>query len=211
MPREAMSQARDLFLKHANQLSLGSCLLKDRRLTKTGFVKIWFEMTHQDEGTEADVPPQIFLEAFRHASKGQNQGLQLDFSQFATWFSSRYFSEDVSLDRPRRKLRSIARKHSIHHCDVETYNQIFASFDKDGSATIDRAEFEKLLYQCTKVPSDIGLPAARMENLWRVADEDGDQEINFEEFLTFYNKYLGTDSTGFEDFYRFGSRPVVAT
>lgn len=99
----------------------------------------------------------------------------------------------------------------MHHGDVEKYKQIFASFDKDGSGTIDPAEFEELLYQCTKVPSDIGLPAARMKNLWRDADEDGNQEINFEEFLTFYSKYLGTDSTGFEDFYRFGNRPVVST
>lgn len=208
MPREAMSQARDLFIRHADQLHMGSGLLKGRCLTKAGFVKLWFEMTHQDEGSEDDVPPQIFLEAFRHASQGQKH--VLDFSQFATWFSSRYFCEDVSLDRPRRKLRSIARKYSMHHDDVETYEQIFASFDKDGSGTIDPTEFEELLYQCTKVPRNIGLPPARMKNLWRGADQDGDQEINFEEFLSFHSKYLGSDSTGFEDFYRFASRPVAA-
>jgi len=208
MPREAMSQACDLFRRHADQPNMDSGLLKDRRLTKTGFTRVWAEMTHQDEGTETDVPPKILLEAFKHA--GNSQGQCLEFSQFATWFSSRYFSEDVSLDRGRRRLRSIARKYSMHHGDVETYKEIFASFDRDGSGTIDPDEFEELLCQCTKVPSSIGLPAARVKNLWQVADEDGNQEISFDEFLTFYRKYLGTDSTGFEDFYRFGGRPVVA-
>merc|ERR1719197_30139 len=108
-------------------------------------------MTHQDEGSEADVPPQILREAFRHARRGHTE--VLEFSQFATWFSSRYFCEDVSLDRGQRRLRSIARKYAMHHGDVETYKQIFTSFDKDGSGTIDPNEFEDLLYQCTKVPT----------------------------------------------------------
>lgn len=203
---EAMLQARDLFRRHAEYPNMDRGLLQHRRLTENGFLKVWCEMTHKDEGSAHDVPPQILSEAFRHARVGQG----LDFSQFATWFSSRYFSEDVSLDRGRRRLRSIARKYAMHHGDVETYKQIFARFDRDGNGTIDPNEFEELLYQCTKVPTNIGLPAARVKNLWQKADEDGNQEIDFDEFLIFYTKYLGTESTGFEDFYRFGGRPVVA-
>jgi len=208
MPREAMIQARALFQRHAEQPNTRSGLLKDRRLTTIGFSKIWCEMTHQDEGKEDDVPEKILQEAFMHASNGAVQ--VLEFSQFAVWFSSRYFCEDVILDRPRRKLRSIAREHKMNHDSVETYEKIFTSFDTDGSGTIDPSEFEELLYQCTKVPSEIGLPASRVKNLWNVADKDDDKEISFQEFLTFHSKYLGNDSTGFEDFYQFGSRSVVS-
>lgn len=207
LPKEAMSQACDLFQRHADQPNMGSGLLKDRCLTKSGFTKVWCEMTHQDPATERDVPPQI-LSAFRHARIGQVWGL--DFSQFAIWYSSNYFSEDVSLDKDGQKLRSIARKHSMHHADVERYQQIFNTFVRDGSGAIDASEFEKLLCKCTKVPDSIGLPAARVKHLWQIADEDGDHDINFEEFLTFYKRYLCTDSTGFEEFYRFGGHRAVS-
>jgi len=208
MPREAMIQACALFQRHADQANTRSGLLKDRRLTEIGFSKLWWEMTHQDEGKEDDVPEKILQEAFRHASNGAAQGLE--FSQFAIWFSSRYFCEDVILDRPRRKLRSIAREHKMNHDSVETYEKIFTSFDTDGSGTIDPSEFEELLYQSSKVPSDIGLPALRIKDLWNVADKDNNKEISFQEFLSFHSKYLGNDSTGFEDFYQFGGRPVVS-
>merc|ERR1739848_125757 len=181
LPKEAMSQACDLFCKHADQASAqkdrGS--LKERRLTKHGFAKVWFEITHQEPGPEGDVHPQILAEAFKHAGRGQAEGL--DFSEFATWFSSCYFYEHVSVDKEGRHMRNLARKHSMHHADVETYKQIFNRFDSDGSGTIDCNEFEKLLCTCTKVPHSIGLPAARVKHLWQIADEDGDQEIGFEE------------------------------
>jgi len=107
-------------------------------------------------------------------------------------------------------LRRIARKHSVHHSDVERYKSIFNRFDKDGSGTIDCSEFEELLCTCTKSDQSIGLPEARVKNLWQLADLDGSNEIDFEEFLEFYTKYLGTESRGFEDFYRVGRRPALA-
>jgi len=204
LPKDAMSQACDLFHRYADQPNTGGASLKDRMLTKSGFAKVWFEMTHQEEGTEADIPPQILSGAFRHSTT--SQALGLDLAQFATWYSSYYFCENVSLDKDGQHLRGIARKYSMHHSDVETYKQIFDSFDKDRSGTIDSSEFEKLLCKCTKVPTSIGLPPARVKHLWHIADGDGDHEISFEEFIKFYRAYLCTDSTGFEDFYRFGGR-----
>jgi hypothetical protein len=200
LPEDIMSQARDFFQRHANPAAEGGGSLKDLRLTELGFAKVWFEMTGQEDDAEGRVPPKILSEAFRHAAVLG----ELEFGQFAAWFSSRCFCEDVSLDKESKQLRRIARKHSIHHAEVESYKQIFNRFDKDGSGTIDCNEFEELLCTCIKAPVSIGLPAARVKNLWQIADEDGDAEINFEEFLAFYTKYLRTDSTGFEDFYRFG-------
>lgn len=204
LPKDIMSQARDLFQRHANLAFNGSCLLKDRRLTEVGFAKIWFEMIGQEDEAEDSAPLEILAEAFRHAGKTR----ELEFSQFAIWFSSRSFCEDV-LDKESKWLRRIARKHSVHHAEVENYNNMFNRFDKDGNGTIDSTEFQELLCACIKAPASVGLPAARVKNLWKIADEDGDHEINFEEFLRFYTKYLGTDSTGFEDFYRFGGASRV--
>lgn len=200
LPEDIMLQAHDFFKRHADPAAKVGGSLKDRRLTDDGFAKVWFEMTGQEDEAEGRVPPQILSEAFRHATVLR----ELDFGQFAVWFSSRCFCEDVSLDKESKQLRRIARKHSIHHAEVESYKQIFNRFDKDGSGTIDSNEFEELLCTCIKAPVSIGLPAARVKHLWQIADEDGDAEINFEEFLAFYTKYLRTDSTGFEDFYRFG-------
>jgi Ca2+-binding EF-hand superfamily protein len=202
LPKEAMLQASEIFQKYAKQSS------EDFRLTKNGFARVWAEMTHQDAESESNVPPQVVTQAFKHAGKDETLGL--NFNQFATWYSSSYFCEDVSVDKDGQNLRRIARKHSMHHSDVERYKQIFKSFDKDGSGTIDAGEFEKLLCKCAKVPTSIGLPPARVKNLWHIADEDGDQEIDFEEFLAFYERYLCTDSTGFEDFYRFGGRRAAS-
>jgi hypothetical protein len=201
---EAMLQACDLFRRHADNPT-GS--LQDGILRRPGFTKVWFEMTHRDSSDGAVLPTEIWKEALRHAGQGIGG---LDFGRFATWFSSRYFCEDVSLDRPKRRLRSVARQYSMHHDDVETYKRLFSKFDTDGNGTIDRQEFEKLLYQCTKIPEEFGLPADRIKHFWQVADDDGSQEIEFEEFLTFYTTYLGTDSTGFKDFYRPRGRPSVS-
>jgi hypothetical protein len=201
MPMEAMLQARDLFRRHADNAIESNRCLQEGILRKPGFVKVWSEMTHHVAGDEVAAPLEIWKEALRHAGQGTIKS-GLDFGQFATWFSSRYFCEDVSLDEPRRRLRSVARQFSMHPDDVDTYNQKFTRFDTDGNGTIDRQEFEKLLYQCTKVPEEFGLPAARIEHFWQCADEDGSQQIEFDEFLKFYTTYLGTDSTGFEDFYR---------
>jgi hypothetical protein len=201
---EAMLQARDLFRKHADNPTES---LRDGILRKPGFSKLWLEMTHRVSDAGAKVPFELWEEALRHAGQSTIRGL--DFGQFATWFSSRYFCEDVSLDRPRRKLRSIARQYSMNHGDVEKYKQMFNSFDTDGNGTIDREEFEKLLHQCTRIPDDMKLPAARLKHFWNVADDDGDGDVQFDEFLTFYTTYLGTCSTGFEDFYRPKGRPSV--
>jgi len=193
-------QAQDLFRMHAKPAATETGLFKDRRLTEDGFAKVWFEMTGQEGEAEDAIALQILAEAFMHAGDSR----ELDFAQFATWFSSRCFCEDVSLDKERKQMRRIALKHSLHHSEVESYKHMFNRFDTDNSGTIDSNEFAELLCTCIKAPASIGLPAARMKNLWQIADQDGDHEIDFEEFLTFYTKYLGTDSTGFEDFYHFG-------
>jgi Ca2+-binding EF-hand superfamily protein len=209
LPEDIMSQARSLFERHAETKPGSNGFLADRRLTEAGFAKAWSEMTGQDDEEDARVPLQIVTEAFRHAGASQ----ELEFAQFATWFSSRCFSEDVSLDKESKDLRRIARKHAIHHSEVESYKRMFNKFDKDGSGTIDSREFAELLCTCIKAPASIGLPANRVQNLWQIADQDGDHEISFEEFLDFYTKYLRTESTAFEDFYRCGglSRQTTTT
>lgn len=204
LPKDAMLQALDLFQKHAKSTT-GDTPVKERRLTEAGFVNVWSEMTGKCDQAESDVPPKILAEAFRDAA----QSRELEFSQFAVWFSSRWFCEDVSLDKESKEIRSMARRHAMHHTKVENYKQLFNRFDKDGNGTIDSNEFEELLCTCTKVPSSIGLSASRLKQLWQNADKDGDEEIDFEEFLTFYTRYLGEDSTGFEDYYKFGARQVA--
>jgi len=49
LPKDAMSQAVELFQKHADKPDKESSLLKNRWLTKIGFAKVWFEMTGQED------------------------------------------------------------------------------------------------------------------------------------------------------------------
>jgi len=109
LPDEILLQAQDLFQMHAKPAPMARGLFKDRRLTEAGFAKVWFEMTGQEGEAEDAIALQILAEAFMHAGDSR----ELDFAQFATWFSSRCFCEDVSQcrhvqhlvgRRPRRRL-----------------------------------------------------------------------------------------------------------
>lgn len=205
-PPRAQREARRLAMAHPFQTSPKEKLASTKpRLTEETFKKLWAEMSNQVDGEDDAVAAEILKEAFRHAGPSR----ELSFNQFAVWFSSRSFSEEVSLDKEGKELRDMARKHAVHHMLVEKYNQIFNRFDTDGNGTIDVHEFEELLCQCVGAPSSIGLPQARVQHLFHLADKDGDKEIQFEEFLSFYKKYLGSGSTGFEDFYRFGRAKSV--
>lgn len=218
LPPDVMAQAVELFQRHAKvpqgrkearrsamaepfQASPKERLASTKpHLTEEAFRKLWAEMSNQVDREDDTVVEEVLKEAFRHAGPTR----ELSFNQFAVWFSSRSFSEEVSLDKEGKELRDMARKHAVHHMLVEKYSQIFNRFDTDGNGTIDVHEFEELLCQCVGAPSSIGLPQARVQHLFHLADKDGDKEIQFEEFLSFYKKYLGSGSTGFEDFYRFG-------
>lgn len=60
---------------------------------------------------------------------------------------------------------------------LDEINSAFASFDKDGSGTIDKKELEAILNNV-----DEKLSAADINQMMTEADVDGDGQINYSEF-----------------------------
>mmetsp|Transcript_42052 Transcript_42052/g.118912 ORF Transcript_42052/g.118912 Transcript_42052/m.118912 type:complete len:401 (-) Transcript_42052:347-1549(-) len=200
LPLERASSAYRLFKDHADSPGEGASLVDESRLTKTQFGKLACAMTGCH--SEDDLPAGIVDDAFKSADK--DGGGEIDFSEFAIWFTANSFSERLTLDAGQRALRKLARTYSMSYAQVDQYKQHFDKFDLDRSGMIESDEFQNLLCKCAKIPAS-GLAHSRVQQLWRAADADGSGEVDFEEFLVFYRKYFDVaagEGAGFENFYR---------
>lgn len=200
LPSDRVSSAYRLFKEHADGPGEGASLVGEGRLTKRQFGKLACAMTGCH--SEDDLPAGIVDDAFRSADK--DGGGEIDFSEFAIWFTANSFSERLTLDAGQRALRKLARTYSMSYAQVDQYKQHFDKFDLDRSGMIESDEFQNLLCKCAKIPAN-GLSHSRLQQLWRVADADGSGEVDFEEFVVFYRKYFDVaagEGAGFENFYR---------
>eukprot|EP00440_Ansanella_granifera_P051769 gb/GFBE01056127.1/.p1 GENE.gb/GFBE01056127.1/~~gb/GFBE01056127.1/.p1 ORF type:complete len:593 (+),score=92.28 gb/GFBE01056127.1/:1-1779(+) len=152
----------------------------------------------------SDLDGEFIEAAFRNADRDASQ--DIDVEEFASWYASFSFSENIALPQESRDHRNMARKLGIDIIDVDRYKRAFDKYDVDRSGAIDQEEFGKLLYDLLKVPSGHVLPQERIVGLWREADADGSGEMDFEEFCDFYNRRLDGMGDGegfsFSDFYR---------
>jgi len=200
LPWETMKTAYGLFKKYVDNPGTDVSLVQQGRLSKNQFAKFLCALIDCNEVDE--LPNGIVEDAFKLADK--DSGGELDFSEFAIWFSTYSFSEKLNLDARQRALRKLAKKYAIPHTQVDDYNDFFNQLDADDSGMIEPAEFPNLLCKCAKIPQN-GLTATRVQQLWRDADTDGSGEVDFEEFLVFYRKYFDVkagEGAGYENFYR---------
>ena len=65
----------------------------------------------------------------------------------------------------------------------------FRAFDKNGDGCISKTEFFKGLRQ-----NGVDLPPAQLEQLWRMADEDGTGNLQYQEFARKFASYKATHS-----------------
>eukprot|EP00746_Dinoflagellata_sp_MGD_P139061 gnl/MRDRNA2_/MRDRNA2_72584_c0_seq1.p1 gnl/MRDRNA2_/MRDRNA2_72584_c0~~gnl/MRDRNA2_/MRDRNA2_72584_c0_seq1.p1 ORF type:complete len:763 (-),score=129.44 gnl/MRDRNA2_/MRDRNA2_72584_c0_seq1:86-2302(-) len=145
----------------------------------------------------------------------------LDFEEFAKWFSAHSFMEDVLLTEEQRHLRTISRKYEMSFAEVERIKHEFDHGDHDGSGHIDIDEFHQVLYKLIKVPHDhdghsLEMPASRVHQFWKEIDQDGSGEVDFEEFLSWYIRYFRNDGSNssnshpIDSFYK-AIRPVAGS
>lgn len=134
--------------------------------------------------------------SFRQADRNKNG--MVDFDEFAIWYSSWGFQQELLLSPQQILVRDFAKKYGLSIADVESVQAKFNLFDLDGSGIIDYDEFEKLLYKLMKVPRGQELPASRLKHFWKEIDIDGSGGIDFDEFLQWYMKYF--DMKGNSDF-----------
>merc|ERR1719379_2467509 len=124
----------------------------------------------------------------------RNYNGKVDFDEFAIWYSSWGFQQELLLSPTQIRTRDFARKYDLSIAEVDSVHSMFRVFDEDGSGEIEFKEFEKLLYKLMKVPKDVELPATRLQHFWREIDADGSGSVCFAEFLQWYIKYF--DMTG---------------
>lgn len=134
--------------------------------------------------------------SFRQADRNKNG--MVDFDEFAIWYSSWGFQQELLLSPQQILVRDFAKKYGLSIADVESVQAKFNLFDLDGSGVIEYDEFEKLLYKLMKVPRGQELPASRLKHFWKEIDIDGSGGIDFDEFLQWYMKYF--DMKGNSDF-----------
>lgn len=182
--------------------------IKDGVLTQESFGKVLKRIT--STGCQTDILADVLYNAFDEADK--NHSGNVDFAEFAMWYSRHGFSEDVFLTAEQRDIRGIARKYNLPLTEVEKYKATFDTFDEDGSGKIEYEEFERVVGALLKVPKDMELPLRRVKLFWSEVDKEQNGAINFEEFLVFYIRYfkqtpISPDMCPFRKFYR-SLRPV---
>jgi len=125
----------------------------------------------------------------------RNGNGNVDFEEFALWYSSWGFQRELLLSPHQILTREVAVQYNLSVPDVESLQAKFHLLDEDGSGLIEFCEFEKLLYQLMKVPRGQELPANRLEHFWKEIDIDGSGSVNFDEFLQWYIKYFDMKGT----------------
>ncbi|CAK0854377.1 unnamed protein product [Prorocentrum cordatum] len=202
IPLESMQAAMRLFREHATVPAEG-VLFTDGALTKANLASIMRKLAGSDN---ADIESRWVDSAFKLADKDRDGSIS--FEEFALWFSSRSFDEDLNLDGQELELRKLSRELDLPSSVVEKYKSHFDAFDTDGSGTMCRDEFYEMMLKCLKIPRHIGLPAARLQQLWCAADADDDGEISFTEFVAFFSKYFPQGGASGMDQYYCHNRPL---
>lgn len=115
----------------------------------------------------------------------------ISFKEFAIWFFSESFAEDIVVTREVRDFRDAARQNGLDVNETERVKEIFDRYATDGRRgssrrVINHDGFEHLLADLMKRPADQALPATRVKTYWREADKDGNGLIDVMEFIDFY-------------------------
>jgi len=126
----------------------------------------------------------------------RNYSGKVDFDEFAIWYSSWGFQQELLLSPTKIRTRDLARKHNLSIGEVDSVHSMFQLFDEDESGEIEFPEFEKLLYKLLKIPKDADLPATRLQHFWKQIDIDGSGSVDFAEFLQWYMKYFDMKGSG---------------
>merc|ERR1712224_904628 len=126
----------------------------------------------------------------------RNYSGKVDFDEFAIWYSSWGFHQELLLSPTKILTRDLARKYNLSIAEVDSVHSMFQLFDEDESGEIEFDEFEKLLYKLLKVPKEAELPATRLQHFWKQIDIDGSGSVDFAEFLQWYMKYFDMKGSG---------------
>jgi len=96
-------------------------------------------------------------------------------------------------------VRALAKKYGVPVDDAEMLRDKFKIFDEDESGYIDKGEFKKVLTAFMGPKAEIS--KERFDAYWRDVDQDNSGEVDFEEFLAWYQVTVKTGGLSPEGFY----------
>ncbi|MEA5535713.1 EF-hand domain-containing protein [Crocosphaera sp. XPORK-15E] len=121
-------------------------------------------------------------------SKSELQALLQSVGRF---YSPERFAEvmDMVTVSPNSESLTLAEFTNLIHCDLtdtseEAMLQRFRFFDLDGSGRISLEELKLCLRD-----SDTGISDAEIEQMLKLADTSGDQELSYEEFSQIFDQF----------------------
>jgi len=136
-------------------------------------------------------------------TRKKTQGLKLMSKEHSAQLGrlTTMFDESTLLNEEQIEVRNLARACGIALTDAEKLRQKFDKYDTDGSGLIDKEEFGEILRELMMVKSKSDVPQERFDFYWREIDNDQSGEVDFGEFLTWYQNIVKTNALNPEAFY----------
>lgn len=96
--------------------------------------------------------------------------------------------ETLGVDSEAVQLRRLAKKFGISILDIEDMHRLFSNATSDGKVIV-QSEFTSMLLKLYGTEDLSEVPPQRLRFFWQQADQDGSGEIDFEEFIMWYDRY----------------------
>ena len=134
----------------------------------------------------------------------RDSGTSMNVQEFAIWYSSFCFAEEVTVKPEVRETRELARQMGLEISQIEQFKVAFDRYDEDGSGEIEFEEFSNMVQELLKIPHGQELPHDRLMTMWRSADMQQKGCLDFREFCFFYFRMVATEegSDPIADYYR---------
>lgn len=198
LPQQVAKEAAHLFQRFA-EIPKGGTIF-DGKLQISQLTQVLVALCDVSDASELD---KKFAErAFRAADR--DSGGYIDIEEFAIWYSSFCFAEEVTVRPQVRQTRELARQMGLEIWAIEKFRVAFDKYDADGSGEIEFDEFSDMVQELLKIPTGHELPHDRLMTMWRTADVQQKGYLDFREFCFFYCRMVSMEEgcDPIRDYYR---------
>ncbi|CAE7351850.1 unnamed protein product [Symbiodinium sp. CCMP2592] len=198
LPVQVAKEAASLFRRFGNIPSKGSLFQGKLQMSRLPEVLVALcDVTEISEISKAFVDW-----ALKAADRDSSSSM--DVQEFAIWYSSFCFAEEVTVKPEVRETRELARQMGLEIGQIEQFKVAFDRYDEDGSGEIEFEEFSNMVQELLKIPHGQELPHDRLMTMWRSADMQQKGCLDFREFCFFYFRMgaTGQGSDPIADYYR---------
>lgn len=198
LPQQVAKEAAHLFKRFAEFPNGGNIF--DGRLPISRLTDVLVALCDVSDASELD---KKFAERASRAADRDSRGF-MGVEEFAIWYSSFCFAEEVSVEPQVRQTRELARFMGLEIWAIEKFRVAFDKYDADGSGEIEFDEFSDMVQELLKIPSGHELPYDRLMTMWRTADMNQKGFLDFREFCFFYVRMASMDEgcDPIRDYYR---------